>query len=67
MTVLVVRLGASEPATVDEIRDDGRTIVADGEVFTLRRLTSHFVLEGEPYYGPRLSFGRAEEEQEPPR
>ena len=40
----------------DEIRDEGRTLVVRGQTFSLRRLTGHFVLDGEPYYGTRVSL-----------
>jgi hypothetical protein len=54
MEVRVVQLGADERVVIEEVRDGGRTVVAGGEVFTLRTLTGRFVREGEPYYGARL-------------
>jgi hypothetical protein len=54
MPVGVMHLGAVEPGEVEEVRDDGRTLVVDGVPFTLRRLNGWFVREGEPYYGTRL-------------
>ncbi|HWH94343.1 MAG TPA: hypothetical protein VNT03_10820 [Baekduia sp.] len=54
MRVRVVHLGAMEHATVEEVRDHGRTLVVDGETYTLRRLNGRFVHAGEPYYGTRL-------------
>lgn len=54
MPVAVMHLGALEPAVVEEVRDDGRTLVVDGMAFTLRRLNGWFVREGQPYYGTRL-------------
>jgi hypothetical protein len=57
MDARVVRLGVEERVTVEEVRDDGRTVVAGGQIFTLRALTGRFVLEGEPYYGARLVLG----------
>ena len=56
MPVRVVHLGRMETATVEEVRDEGRTVVADGRAYTLRRLTGRYVADGEPYYGVRLSF-----------
>ena len=57
MPVRVVHLGAVEPAVISDVRDDGRTLVAGGERFTLRRVNGRFVREGEPPYGTRLAFG----------
>lgn len=54
MPVAVMHLGVTTPAVVDEVRDDGRTLVVGGVPFTLRRLNGWFVREGEPYYGTRL-------------
>jgi hypothetical protein len=54
MAVSVMHLGVTEPGEVEEIRDDGRTLVVAGEAFTLRRLNGWFVREQEPYYGTRL-------------
>jgi hypothetical protein len=54
MGATVVILGSSERVAVEAVRDDGRTVIAGGRIFTLRALTGRFVLEGEPYYGPRL-------------
>jgi hypothetical protein len=58
MPVRVVHLGAVELAVVDEVRDDGRTLVVGDDRFTLRRVNSRFVREGEPPYGTRLAFER---------
>jgi hypothetical protein len=60
MPVNVMHLGVTEEAVVDEVRDDGRTLVVGTDTFTLRRLNGWFVREGEPYYGTRLLL-------EPPR
>lgn len=57
MPVRVMHLGIIERAVVDEVRDEGRALVVDGAVFTLRRLNGWFVREGEPYYGTRLLLG----------
>jgi hypothetical protein len=54
MPVRVMHLGVTEPAVVEEVRDDGRTLVVGGVPFTLRRLNGWFVRDGEPYYGTRL-------------
>jgi hypothetical protein len=54
MDVEVVRLGASRPGVVEEVRDDGRTLIVGGEAFSLSRLTAHYVRAGDPYYGVRL-------------
>lgn len=58
MEARVVRLGSERRVVIEEIRDGGRTLVAGGQPFTLRALTGRFVLEGEPYYGPRLVLDR---------
>lgn len=57
MPVTVMHLGAEEDAVVEEVRDDGRTLVVGGAPFTLRRLNGWYVREGEPYYGTRLLLG----------
>jgi hypothetical protein len=54
MRVRVLHLGAMEHAVVEEVLDHGRTLVVDGEAYTLRRLNGRFVRRGEPYYGTRL-------------
>jgi hypothetical protein len=54
MRVRVVHLGAMEQAVVEEVHDHGRTLVVDGEAYTLRALNGRFVRRGEPYYGTRL-------------
>lgn len=59
MAVAIVHLGVHTPAVVEEVRDDGRTIVAGGETFELSRLTAHFVRAGDPYYGVRLALSPA--------
>ena len=57
MTVQVMRFGTVEEATVEEVRDDGRTLLVGGETYTLRPINAHYVLEGEPSYGTRLLLG----------
>lgn len=57
MEVRIVHLGAEEPAVVEEVRDEGRTVVAGGITFVLHPTTGRFVREGDPYYGVRLVFG----------
>jgi hypothetical protein len=54
MPVGVMHLGITEPGVVEEVRDEGRTLVVGGEAFTLRRLNGWFVRREEPYYGTRL-------------
>jgi hypothetical protein len=54
MRVRVLHLGAMEHAVVEEVHDHGRTLVVDGETYTLRELNGRFVRRGEPYYGTRL-------------
>jgi hypothetical protein len=54
MRVRVVHLGVTEHAVIEEVHDDGRTLVVGGETYTLRRLNGRFVRRGEPYYGTRL-------------
>lgn len=56
MAVRVVYLGAVEEAVIDEVRDDGRTLVVGDDRFTLRRVNGRFVRDGEPPYGTRLVF-----------
>ena len=58
MPVRVEHLGAVEPAVIDAVLDDGRTLVVGEERFTLRRVNGRFVREGEPPYGTRLTFER---------
>jgi hypothetical protein len=53
----VVYLGAVEEAVIDEVHDDGRTLVVGEDRFTLRRVNGRFVREDEPPYGARLVFG----------
>jgi hypothetical protein len=53
MTVRVVHLGVAEQSRIEGILDDGRTLLIEGERFTLRRVNGHFVREGEPPYGTR--------------
>ena len=57
MAVRVVYLGAVEEGVIDEVHDDGRTLVVGAERFTLRRVNGRFVREPEPPYGTRLAFG----------
>jgi hypothetical protein len=52
--------GESEPATIVELRDGGRTLVVTDAAgqrreFTLRRATAAFVARGEQH-SPRLEF-----------
>ena len=54
MHVRVMHFGAVEDATITEVLDGGRTLLVDGERFTLRRVNGHFVREGEPPYGTRV-------------
>jgi hypothetical protein len=56
MPVRVVYLGAVEEAVIEEVRDEGRTLVVGEERFTLRRVNGRFVRDGEPPYGTRLVF-----------
>jgi hypothetical protein len=57
--VEIVHLGATTAAVVDELRDDGRTLIVGGQAFVLSPLTAHYVRAGEPYYGVRLRLARA--------
>jgi hypothetical protein len=59
MEVAIVHLGVSTPATVEEVLDDGRTLIAAGQRFELSRLTAHYVRAGDPYYGVRLALAPA--------
>ena len=56
MPVRIMYFGTAEPATVEELRDDGRTLVVKGEPYTLRRVGAQYVRDGEPSYGTRLAF-----------
>jgi hypothetical protein len=56
MPVRIVHLGAAEDAEIEDVLDDGRTVVVAGERYALHRMTGHWVREGDPYYGRRLSF-----------
>jgi hypothetical protein len=56
MAVRIVHLGAVEEAVIDDVRDEGHTLVVGRERFTLRRTNGRFVREGEPSYGTRLVF-----------
>ena len=56
MPVRVVHLGSVDEAVIEEVHDDGRTLVVGGDRFTLRRINGRFVREGEPSYGTRLAF-----------
>jgi len=58
MPVRIMHFGSDEDAVVEEVRDDGRTVVVNGEAYTLRQVNAHYVREGEPPYGTRLSFVR---------
>jgi hypothetical protein len=57
MPVRIVLLGRNDAGTVEEVRDEGRTLVVGGRAYTLRRLTGQYVADGEPYYGARLVLG----------
>jgi hypothetical protein len=61
MPVRVMHLGVVEPAVVEAVRDDGRTLVVGGEAFTLRARNGWFVRDSEPYYGARLLLGEEPE------
>jgi len=58
MPVRLVHFAHDEEATVEAVLDEGRTLVAGGNRFTLRRMTGHYVREHEPYYGTRLVLRR---------
>ena len=63
MAVRVLHLGAVEHGVIEALLDEGRTLVVDGERFTLRRLNGRFVREGEPSFGARLAFGEGPGDQ----
>jgi hypothetical protein len=65
MPVRVMHLGVSEAAEVDEVLDDGRTLVVGADTFTLRRINGWFVRRQEPYYGTRLLLGRSSRSKDP--
>jgi peptidase E len=54
MTARVVHLGTEEPVVVEEVREEGRVLVAGGTTFVLHPMTGRFVRDGDPYYGVRL-------------
>ncbi|HEV7808055.1 MAG TPA: hypothetical protein VGO80_19725 [Solirubrobacteraceae bacterium] len=56
MEVAIVHFGTRRPAVVEQVLDDGRTLVAGGQTFELSRLTAQFVRAGDPYYGVRLAL-----------
>jgi len=56
MEVRVVHLGAEEAAVIEDVRDDGRTVIVAGEAYALHQMTGHWVRVGDPYYGRRLAF-----------
>jgi len=56
MEVSVIALGHVEAAVVEEVLDGGRVLVVGGERYALHPLTAHWVREGDPYYGRRLSL-----------
>jgi hypothetical protein len=57
MPVRVMHLGVSEAAQIDQVLDEGRTLVVGADTFTLRRINGWFVRREEPYYGTRLLLG----------
>jgi hypothetical protein len=65
MPVRVMHLGMSEAAEVDEVLDEGRTLVVGRDTFTLRRINGWFVRRQEPYYGTRLLLGESSESEGP--
>lgn len=58
MPVRVMHLGTIEHAEVEEVLDDGRTLVVAGEAYTLRRIGGRHVRASEPWYGTRLLLPR---------
>lgn len=56
MPVQIMHLGAVEPAVVEAVSDDQRTLTVAGERFTLRQLNGKFVREELPYYGVWLNL-----------
>jgi hypothetical protein len=54
MPARIVHLGAEEEVVVEDVREDGRVVVAAGVTFVLHPRTGRFVREGDPYYGVRL-------------
>jgi hypothetical protein len=65
MPVRVMHLGLSEAAEVDEVLDDGRTLVVGADTFTLRRINGWFVRRQEPYYGTRILLGEPSRSEDP--
>ena len=61
MQVQVMRFGTVEAAVVEDVRDEGRTLVVGGLAYTLRPVNAHYVLDGEPSYGTRLLLGAGSE------
>ncbi|QEC50368.1 hypothetical protein FSW04_24140 [Baekduia soli] len=56
MPVRIVHLGAVEPAVIDSVGPDSRSVVVAGRTYTLREVNGRFVREGDPWYGVRLSL-----------
>ncbi|HEV7495561.1 hypothetical protein [Baekduia sp.] len=61
----VMHLGVTEATKVDEVLDDGRTLVVGTDTFTLRRINGWFVRREEPYYGTRLLLGLSSPSENP--
>ena len=59
MGVQVMRFGKVEAGVVEQVRDEGRTLIVGAEAYTLRPVNAHYVLDGEPSYGTRLLLGPA--------
>ena len=62
MPVRVMHLGVTEHGTIEAVDDGGRTLVVNGDRYTLRRVNARYVREGERSYGTRLAFGDGEPE-----
>ena len=54
MAVHVLRLGPDDLREIEAVEDDGRTVVVDGERYSLNALTGKWVLAGDPYWGQRI-------------
>jgi len=60
MAVKVMYFAASDDAVIDEVLDGGRTLVVDGEAYTLRPVNARYVLADDPPYGTWLLLPRPE-------
>jgi len=56
MPVRIFHLAVIEPGVISAVADGGRTLIVDGDRYTLRRTNGRFVRADEPSYGVWLSL-----------